>query len=246
MIKIIDNVTINISFVEEKVILPKEIETNIDTFWQQQKLENPKLWNGALLCGDDFYMYNDLITLTCKRTSYSHHLYDERIGLPDKYACRNLVVGCLLETSDNFYVVGEMSEFSSFPCGLQIIGGNVDDNDINNGKINIFNAIQRECREEVNIDLFDTTQVDSFKFRYIILPEHSHAYFFVAKTKLAMNMEKFKEHFQSYLDYLRKNNLEMEFRKIHFIPKKEAITILCQMENPKRTYLTELLETDNK
>lgn len=38
----------------------------------------------------------------------------------------------------------------------------------------------------------------------------------------------------------------MEFRKIHFIPKKEAITILCQMENPKRTYLTELLETDNK
>ena len=61
-----------------------------------------------------------------------------------------------------------------------------------------------------------------------------------------MNMEQFKEHFQSYLDYLRKNNLEMEFRKIHFIPKKEAITILCQMENPKRTYLTELLETDNK
>lgn len=32
MIKIIDNVTINISFVEEKVILPKEIESNIDTF----------------------------------------------------------------------------------------------------------------------------------------------------------------------------------------------------------------------
>lgn len=35
MIKIIDNVTININFVEEQVILPKEIETNIDTFWQQ-------------------------------------------------------------------------------------------------------------------------------------------------------------------------------------------------------------------
>ena len=116
-----------------------------------------------------------------------------------------------------------MSEFSSFPCGLQIIGGNVDDNDINNEKINIFNAIHRECREEVNIDLFDTSQVDSFKFRYIILPEQSHAYFFVAKAKLAMNMEQFKEHFQSYLDYLRKNNLEMEFRKIHFIPKKKQL-----------------------
>ena len=103
---------------------------------------------------------------------------------------------------------------------MQISGGSCDDNDIMNGKINIFNTIQREVQEELNINLQDINQVEQYKIKYVNLPsEKAHTYILFEKGILKMNMREMEEHYETYLKYLQNNNGEVEFDKIHFIRK---------------------------
>lgn len=247
MIKNIENTIINIKFENQQLDLPDKIKKEINDFWNQCKLENPSLWNGKLLCVSDYKKNNKKMMITCQITDYNHHLFDERIGLSSEYGCYNLVAGCLLETNDNYYVIGEMASNTSFPNGLQIPGGNVDKNDIQNNNIDIVNTLLREVKEEINIDLYDNSQVKSFQIKYISLPsESSHAYLLIAKAKLNMTKEEMQNHYEKYLSFLQKNNFEIEFEKIHFIKKDLAIRQLNKFQNQKRSYLKELLELDSK
>lgn len=187
MLKNIEGTTIKIEFKDEILELPKDIKEQISIFWKQSKKDNPSLFNGELICVSGYKEVNNLIEITCKRTHYSHHLCDERVGLSKEYGCHNLVVGCLLETSDNYYVIGEMARNTSVPNCLQIPGGNVDNTDIKEERVDILNALIRECKEEVNINLEDKKVVESFKLKYISLPnEISNAYLIITKGKLKM------------------------------------------------------------
>ena len=162
MLKNIEGTTIKIKFKDEILELSKDLKEQINNFWIQSKNENPSLFNGELICVSEYKEANNLIEITCKRTHYSHHLYDERVGLSKEYSCHNLVVGCLLETNDNYYVIGEMERNTSVPNCLQIPGGNVDNTDIKEERVDIFNALIRECKEEVNINLQDKNIVPNF------------------------------------------------------------------------------------
>ncbi len=247
MLKNIAGTTIKIKFKDEMIELPKNAKKQINIFWKQSKESNPSLFNGELICVSEYKESNDLIEITCKRTSYAHHLYDERVGLPKEYGCHNLVVGCLLETSDNYYVIGEMTSNTSVPNYLQIPGGNVDNTDIKEGRVDILNALIRECREEVNINLQDKNMVDSFGIKYISLPnEKSNAYLIIAKGNLKKTKNEMLEYYKEYLKYLKDNNLEVEFSNIHFINKNKALEELNNLKNPKRNYLEDLLEIDSK
>ena len=48
------------------------------------------------------------------------------------------------------------------------------------------------------------------------------------------------------LEYLKENNLEIEFGKLHFIKKGKTTEELEKFTNPKRDYLKNLLEMDSQ
>ena len=247
MIQNIEGITINVKIQDTELELPEKIKNKIDEFWKQCEKENHNLWNGEVMCIDEYKVKGNQIEIICKKTDYAHYLYDERVGLDKKYACKNLAAGCLLETSDNYYVVGELAENASFPHCMQISGGSADNDDIKDGEIDILNTIIRECQEEVKINLRDKKQVEYFDIKYILLPSESvHTYMLFAKGKLNMNKKQMQEYYEQYLKYLKENNLEIEFEKIHFIKKGEITKELKKFANPKREYLEELLEMDSK
>ena len=94
--------------------------------------------------------------------------------------CNGIVISS--HDSDGYYIVGELANNTSYPHCLQIPGGSCDDNDIMNGKINIFNTIQREVQEELNINLQDISQVEQYKIKYINLPsEKAHTVYLICK-----------------------------------------------------------------
>lgn len=139
-----------------------------------------------------------------------------------------------------------MASNTSVPNCLQIPGGNVDNTDIKEDRVDILNALIRECKEEVNINLEDKNIVESFKLKYISLPnEISNAYLIIAKAKLKMTKKEMIEYYKEYLKYLKDNNLEIEFSNLHFINKKKAREELDRLKNPKRSYLEDLLEIDS-
>ena len=246
MIKNIKGIKIKAYIEDEKLNLPKEIQIKIDEFWKKATKETPDLWNGELMCVEKCVKENNEIIITCKKTNYSHYLYDERIVLPKEYACSSLVASCLLETSDNYYIVGELAENTSFPHCMQISGGSADNDDIKNNQIDIQNTIIRECKEELNIDLQDKKQVENFEIKYIYLPNDKiHTYILFAKGKLKMTKDEMNDYYELYFKYLKENNLEIEFGKIHFIKKGKTTEELEKLKNPKRDYLVSLLEIDS-
>ena len=246
MVKNIQGTNINVYIEDKKFKLPEEIQAKINDFWEKAVVETPGIWNGELMCVEKCVKQGNDLVITCNKTNYSHYLYDERIVLPKEYACSSLVAGCLLETRDNYYIVGELADNTSFPHCMQVSGGSADDDDIKDGQIDIFNTIIRECKEELNIDLQDQNQVENYGIKYICLPSDKvHTYILFAKGKLKMTKEQMSKYYEEYLKYLKENNLEIEFGKIHFIKKGKTTEELEKIKNPKRNYIVDLLEIDS-
>ena len=233
---------------KEEIILPDNIKKQINEHWNKSIKENPNLFNGEIWTVTKLEEEEKEIIFTIKKTNYAHYLYGERVGLDKKYSCFNLNCGILLETKDRYYIIGEMDKTTSYPGGLQISGGNLDQNDIKtNGEVDIVNNVARELKEELNIDLFDKNIVESFKFKYLEYPEGRRcAYTFIMKGKLTLTSEEVKKRFSEYLKYLIKTRGEIEFSKLHFLKCEKADEELKKLNNPKREYLETLISMDMK
>ena len=231
----------------ENVVLPKDIVEKIKIFWQKQVEENPHLFNGEVWSVTKFEELEDKFRLTVQKTNYAHYLYDERVGVEGDLACYNLNGGILLETLDKKYIVGEMNETTSYPKGLQIPGGNLDQNDIKkDGSVDLIGNIARELQEELNLNLFDSSIVQSYKMQYMELPEgRRHSYSPKLKGLLKMTSEEMKDYYEKYKEYLEETNQEVEFAKLHFIDKENVVAELDSLDNPKRPYLRNLLYMDS-
>ncbi len=120
-------------------------------------------------------------------------------------------------------------------------------NDINDEKIDILHAIQREVLEELNVDIQDENQVIESNLKYLMhVLGKGNGYGVVAKTKLKMKAKQMKEHYEQYLKYLKENNLEVEFGKIHLLQKETVLEELRKIPNPQREYLQPLMEEESR
>lgn len=248
MIHKIQDKKIQVIFNTEIIDLPIKLKEKINENFEKIKNTGINIWNGEVLCVSECNIRDDKVEIICKKSDYAHYLYGERIGCPSQYECKNLSAGCLLETIDGYYIVGELDNNTSYPTMLQVTGGNIDKKDIINGKIDVEQTIKREALEELKIDLNDTDNVLFNKMSYIYVSEEDEQpgvqLFSKAKTK--MSVEEIKNHFERYYSYLKENNLEIEFKKLHFLNRTNAIRELEKLNNPKRNYLMPLLQMDMK
>ena len=152
----------------------------------------------------------------------------------------------MFETLDEYYLIAELNDNTSYPNVLQVIGGTIDSKDILKGNADIMKTIIREVKEEINIDLLDNKKILSHKLKYMYVSEkHDRPGIkFFSKVKLNMNYKKVLEEFEKYNNILQKNKIEAEIKQLHFLKKEEAIKIISLMDNPKREYLIPLLEND--
>jgi len=237
IIKIEKNVILK--FEDRKINLPIELEENIKEFWNNATKENPNLYNGQDYVVETVNETQDEIEMLIVKSNYAHYLYDGRIGIKEnKYRCCSPWGGILLLTKDNYFVIGEMNKTTSMPYCLQIPGGGIDIADIEDRIIKIDLNIKRELKEEINIDLDDI----SYKLEYIEYPSNTrNAYGFIALGKINKSKEELEKHFEEYKKYLVNNNLELEFNRLVFVKKGNAIEELDSISNPKRPYLRDLI-----
>ena len=153
MINIIENKKVQVLLKNETIELPLALKTKIKENFEYMKSQGANIWNGEVICVSACNINDNDVKIICKKSDYAHYLYGERIGCPREYECKNLSAGCLLETIDGYYIVGELDENTSYPTMLQVTGGGIDKNDISEGIINVENTIIREAKEELNIDL---------------------------------------------------------------------------------------------
>lgn len=242
------NKKIEVIKIEEALKLPLDLQNQIESFWKKQVEENPHLFNGEVWSVTRFEEMLDKIEIGIQKTNYAHYLFDERVGAEGQYACYNLNCGILLETKDGYYIVGEMNETTSYPRGLQITGGTLDQNDIKqNGQVDIINNVARELKEELNIDLFDKSVVQEYKMQYMEMPQGKrHSYTPMMKGILSISAEQMEEQYNAYKKMLEQSGEDVEFERLHFIKKENALEMLRGLDNPKRPYLEDLIDLDSK
>ena len=241
------NKTVTLKFEDRKINLPNELKENIEKFWEEAIKRNPNLYNGEDYAVEKVTETEENIEMLVVKSNYAHYLYNERIGIEQKYSCSSLIAGCIFETSDGYYVVGALGKDTSYPGCLQVSGGSADNDDIFGERIDVLSTIVRESKEEINIDLNDKKLVDSWKIKYIDMPEEElkpHTYIIFAKAKLKMTKDEMDKYYKDYLDFLEKNNLEIEFEKLYFISKNKITEDLNKLENPKRGYFVKVFLED--
>lgn len=248
VVKNIENKKYKVIVKDEKIELPEDIQKKVSEHWESVLATGANIWDGEVICVSEINETEDSIELICRKSNYSHYLYGERVGLPKEWSCPNLAAGALIETSDGYYVIGELDSKTSFPRVLQTTGGNIDKADIEDGFIYLERTISREAKEELNIDIIDSELVKNNKLKYLYIFNQGEQPGIQAFSKVKLNMTalKLKEHFEKYDKYIRENNLEVEFGKIHFLKKETACEELDKMDNPKRNYLRQIIEIDRK
>ena len=244
MVYEIKNKEIRVILKDEKIELPKVLRKKIDENFEDIKKSGANVWNGEVLCVAKIDVTDKLVEIICKKSDYAHYLYGERIGLPEEYCCRNLSAGALVETTDNYYVVGELDKNTSYPTVLQVTGGNIDKEDIENNNINIVQTIKREAIEELNINLDNTG--NEIAYMYVTKKGEQPGVQIFSKAQINMTAKEMEKYFEDYNEYLRKNNLEVEFEKIHLLKKETAVEQLESLKNPRRNYLLPLIKADSK
>lgn len=240
----IERKKIIVKFFDEYIDIPPLIQNKISSKWNDIITENPKLWDGDITCAYSIKIDDNFIEVLCKKSKYSHYLYQERVGLCKRYECRNISAGSLLETSDGYFVLGELDINTSFPTILDVPGGNIDKKDISDGKIDCLKTIIRETKEEVNIDLNNKEIVREYSLNgfYISDEGKQPGVQIFAKAKLKINRKEMEEYFKDYYEWLIYNNGELEIKKLHFFDKKNCIEELKKLKNPKREYLNVLFK----
>lgn len=243
MIYNIENKALQVILKDEFVQLPNELRKEINKNFEKIKSTGANVWNGEVLCVQECNAEEDRVEIVCKKSDYAHYLYGERCGCPKEYECKNLSAGCLIETIDGYFIVGELDETTSYPTMLQVTGGGIDKADFVDGKINVEQTIIREAKEELNIDLNDTDNVLYNKISYIYVSEEDEqpGVQLFSKAKIKMTANEMKNYFEKYYKYLNENNLEIEFKTLYFIKKEQIEENLKKMLNPKRNYLLPLL-----
>ena len=223
--------------------LPIELKENVEKFWNNLVKENPKLFNGENHCVESIIEYDEYIEMKVVRTNYATYLYSERIGMPDKkFNIIHIWSGILLETKDNYFVIGEMGETTSVPKCLQIPGGGTSDEDIKNDILDINTNLKRELKEELNLNLENI----KYEMKYLEVPSGKRSvYGFLALGKIDMTKEELNKHFENYKKYIEIDNLEQEFSRLVFIHKNNALKELDELDNPKREYLREFIKILN-
>lgn len=248
MIYNIKNKKIQAKLKDEIIQLPIELKEKIKESFEEIKKSGANIWNGEVLCVSKCDIEDDKVKIFCKKSNYAHYLYGERNGCPKEYECKNLSAGCLLETIDGYYIVGELDESTSYPTMLQLTGGEVEKRDIVNEKIDVEQTIIRETMEELRINLNDQKRILYNKINYIYVSEKDEqpGVTVFSKAKINMTAEEMKRYFEDYYKYLKENNLEIEFKKLHFLKKEDAVEELKKIDNPRRNYLIPLLQIDLK
>lgn len=246
MIYEIKNKEIDIISKNEFIKLPNELEEKIKENFENMKKSGANIWNGEVICVSKCNVTDNKVEIICNKSNYAHYLYGERIGCPKEYECKNLSAGCLIETIDGFYIIGELDDVTSYPTMLQVTGGGVDIKDILKENINIEETIIREAKEELNIDLKDENLILYYKLSYMYITEKDQqpGVQFFSKAKINMTSEEMKKYFEDYYKYLKQSNLERELKKLHFLKKENAVNELKKFDNPRRDYLMPLIELD--
>lgn len=217
---IYDYVDCLFNFDGTRIKIPEEVKIEIDRCWQEH-LATKKSMNGNLFTIDSIKMNDNILNFNVKNTSYDHYIYSVKNNFSGKYICRSLASNIIPLTSDNYYVLAVMSEWTSLANKIKFIGGSLSKDDISNKILEPSKCIKRETYEEVGIELNDLSQAKNVVPIYFITRKNMSFINVLFSADLALSSKDVSQLFEQYKIQLRNENKEIELNSLIFLKNQK-------------------------
>lgn len=146
----------------QKRVLPADLTTQIDNFWNEHILQTPKsqfVFNGALCRLNKWQTAPNSLHLYLGRTDYkellfTNHLFRQgKSHLEFEYRSNALGVSAVVTSSDNQLILIKRSQrVGENPGVYDVLGGHIHPEEhTRNGIPDPFSAIEEELHEELNV-----------------------------------------------------------------------------------------------
>lgn len=227
-----------------KVKLSSSTCQKIEKHWNELINQGKSFTRGEVFCISSIFLSKQHCVLFLDLSDYAHYLYTIH-KKPNEEACKVLFTAALIETADQFYVLGKMADNTANPGRIQCPGGGLTKLHLEKNIFNLEKNICDECEEEIGLSLHSDI-VTSFHKRYFISSK-LHPYSAVIwKVKVQQTAEQFHQHFLHYRQQLLTIGKQPEFESLQFIAKstQQIDHFFKNDPHPKANYIEKLLKTD--
>lgn len=209
-------VPIHIRYTTEPIILPVDLREKVEAYWQERLHKNPHLFNG-----DQFTLTNredtpEAIEIVMAPTKFATSLYSMNHDDMEEYAHKVFHSACLVITSDNKLVVGEMGKDTARGGSICCSGGSIDRGDIRGESIDLDYSTTHELQEELGIDPYGEHAI-SYKPAYIKTGGLNNITTVLYELRLDIDSKTLAANYEAFAAELAKNNEEIEFGQLFYV-----------------------------
>lgn len=237
---------LRIHFTGDQVVLPPQVTKKIADHWERLTKKNPHLFNGDAFTVTAYADNPDAIEVELAETKYAHNLYSETFDAGE-HAFRVIHSACLVITSDNTFIVGQMAQSTARAGKVCCSGGGIDRGDIRGDSIDLEYSTAHELREELGIDPYGS-HVESFKPVYVKTggPLGKITVLYELRTKLTS--ADIAKSYKKFVSSLVAEGKEIEFDQIFLVNNtSDAIkAFVSDHQNDLDEYITLLFEAENQ
>ena len=140
----------DLTYLDEPLALPSDVADKVQEHWEQRVTDAPWLFNGPALVLVDVEGGQNLQGVV-RQSTYAHYSASAAGILPPEHAAMSAYVSALILTADGSAAMVKMAERTGYPGRLQLPGGGLGEEDVQNGIVNVLGAAERELAEELGI-----------------------------------------------------------------------------------------------
>lgn len=206
----------------QNVQLPEDIQSKIDAYWDELIANGKSYKKGEVFTVTRKEVTEETIDILVEKTDYAHYLYCQNVESLGENGVHIIHTAVLVETSDGYYIFGEMGHQTSRHGIVQLCGGGIDNNDLMGGYFDFRHNITKELQEELDVDVSDTSRVTYFDEAYLKEGGPTDKITVVYKVVLNETKDEFFEKYDTFVERLKNDGEDPEFGKIIALKKDQG------------------------
>jgi len=205
-----------VRYSNKNVRLPKNIKKNIDKYWEKLISEKPYK-RGEVFTVVKKDIADKSINILVEKTDYAHYLYCQNKTNLKKNNVHIIHTAAIVETSDNYTILGEMGDQTSRSGIHQLCGGGIDNDDLKGKYFDFTHNIYKELQEELNINIKSKSRTKYFDEAYLKEGGPTDKMTVIYRVILNETKNVFQEKYDKFVKQLKEKDELPEFKKLIYL-----------------------------
>ncbi|HHX58366.1 MAG TPA: hypothetical protein GX706_01190 [Candidatus Moranbacteria bacterium] len=207
------NKKLTLHFSGKRVKPSSVLKKEINNFWNDLISSGKKYSRGEVFTVVKKEVTDKEIKILLDQTDYAHYLYSTQVDLGNN-SVRVIHSAVMVETADNYIVMGKMGQQTARAGTYQFSGGGLGKGDLKDGFFDLDYATRRELLEEFNLDVLDEKRVKDFAPIYFKEGGPTDKMTVIYQVKLRGSKKNFFSQYEKFVSDLKYKGQAPEFESL--------------------------------